>query len=156
MLVLFNNEVHWVMDSYTLVQPKEENSSTTNKGKGKKRKQPLEIEEIYLIVNCDDSYSMRRQFAVNSIHCTKIETNMDSDVANCIQTLLENNMSSNSRSLDIYWKCSYQTNSKNSYYIYTIDKIMEDGMIINEFRGDTRHFKFEKLYNACGDGLKYD
>jgi hypothetical protein len=151
MLVLFNDEVHWVMDSYTLVQPKQELS------KSKKRKQPTEDEEIYLIVNCSDSYSMRRQFAVKSIHCTKIETKMDSDVAECIQTLLENNaLFSNPRSCEINWKCSYQTNSKKSYYIYTIDKIMEDGMIVNEGRGETRHFKFEKLYNACGDGLQYD
>ena len=153
MLVLFNDEVHWVMDSYTLVQPKENNSST----KTKKRKQASEDEEIYLIVNCSDSYSMRKQFAVKSIHCTKIETKMDSDVEEYIQILLENNLlSSNPRSSEINWKCSYQTNPNKSYYIYTIDKIMKDGMIVNESRGETRHFKFEKLYNACGDGLQYE
>lgn len=151
MIVLFNDEVHWVMDSYTLVQPKEELT------KSKKRKQASENEEIYLIVNCSDSYSMRRQFAVNSIHCTKIETKMDSDVEDCIHTILEKKiLFSNTRSNDINWKCSYKTNPKKSYYIHTIDKIMKDGMIVNEDIGETRHFKFEKLYNACGDGFQYD
>ncbi len=151
MLVLFNDEVHWVVNSYTLQSPKNTSSVQT-----RKRKSCDNEEEIYIIVNCSNNYYIRREFAVKAMHCTKINVDIESGVYDSLSTMIEHNLLSSTNTSSVDWKVSYETGSKDSYIVKNVEKVFEDGILVKIRGNEYRHFKFNKLHEACGDGLEYD
>ena len=139
MFVKFDNEFYWVKSSYTLTAPASKTS--------KKRKQSEET--IYILKDVLSCYTRYDEIAVKSSDCEEVD-GLCSSLEELINEFLEKNFSNDEKT---YLKCSYKTNPKKEYYISSIDKIMTDGMIVSLHNGDIRHFKFDKIYIACGDGL---
>jgi len=147
MFIKFDNEIYWVRGCYTLTSP---TSTTSTNSKSKKRKQ-MDSDRIYVIRDC--TYTSAGDIAVKASDCEEISS-IDSSFEEVLDEFLEEYFSSSDDKK--YLKCSYETNRKKSYYISSIDKIMDDGMIVSLHDGEIRHFKFDKLYIGCGDGLKED
>jgi hypothetical protein len=157
MLVLFDDKVHWVVNQFTIEEP-------LSKNKSRKRKNVSD--EIYIAVNCKDESSLRKEIAIRSSDCTKL--NVSIHVEDSLTTFIEHNLYSNTSSDKIYWKVSYLlTNSKykktenndsntyKEYHIDSIQSILKDSIIV-DIGGEIRRFKFENLVEGCGDGISYD
>lgn len=136
MFVLFNETVHIVAQEYTL-------TPATAPIDKKKRKRTQDTETIYILIDGDRP---SRQIAVKSSDCTPLKIKMDYDFEKKLHTFLTKEYEETH-----YLKCSYSTSPDKSYYIESIDKIMKDGLMVSLRSGDIRHFKFDKLYMACGD-----
>ena len=140
MFVKFDNKIYWVKTSYVLTQP-----STTSK----KRKRIYET--IYILHDCEIE-----EIAVKAEECESLSGTLSYSIEDELNEFLERKLANRYKENcyeTVYLKCSYETNPKKEYYIESIDKILEDGMIVNLRNGDIRHFKFDKLYIACGDGV---
>lgn len=140
MLVLFDTRVYYCITKYTLTEP------STNK---KKRKRNSSSDTIYVLLDGED---VSTQIAVNAEHCTEIETKMDYSFCEAFETFLEKQIKPYDDDR-YYLKCSYAINTAKTYYIQSIDKIMKDGILVTLRSDEIRHFKFDKLYIACGDGI---
>jgi len=164
MLVLFDDEVHWVIDRHVLVKP----SSTLDSGSGSKkrklnsikgvnrRKSPL-LEEVYILVNCKDENSIKEEIAVNASDCTDLRVYIS--VEDSLSTFIEHNLSSNTSSDRIKWTVSYRSPKNKDYKeyrIYSIQAILKDSLVVEIQGGEIRRFKFEHLVEHCGDGIIYD
>jgi hypothetical protein len=154
MLVLFDDEVHWVVNTHILVKP----SSTS--GSGSKKRKSSDLEEIYILVNCKDENSIKEEIAVNASDCTDLRVYIS--VEDSLSTFIEHNLSSNTSSDRIKWTVSYRSpkNKENKdykeYRIYSIQAILKDSLVVEIQGGEIRRFKFDHLVENCGDGLIYD
>ena len=149
MLVLFNTEVHYVIDMHYLVEPLITSS-------GKKRKRSSSVDKIYILVNCKDEESIKEQFAVNADHCT--ELNVSINIEDSLATFIEHNLSTNTSSDIIRWTVSYRVSDKKEYKEYkirSIHSILKDSIVIETREGEIRRFKFDKLVERCGEGITY-
>ncbi len=140
MLVKFNNQLHFVLNSYNVVQPK----VTTETKKTKKRKQPEpEMNEVYFVINCTNNYTMRRDFVVNAKDCVKVDAKIPSNFNRALCAFLERKLLGNGS--DKYRMCLRINYNDKEYDIHVISEIKEDGLIVELSDGEIRHFKFNKI-----------
>jgi hypothetical protein len=138
MLVMFNEKLHYVFQQHDVISP---NTHTT----GKKRKASTQLQTVYFVADCTN---LDDRFMVNAADCTEVESDIDYYLSEALEEFLKEKHR--------YLKCSYATSPDKNYYISTVDKLMQDGMIVTLRCGEVRHFKYAKMYIACGDGVTND
>ena len=144
MLVTFNDTLHYVFEQHYIVTPE---SKKSTQGAKKRKAAARDLTTVYLIADCTN---LDERFMVNGADCTDVKTDVDYGLQEALEEFLTCKKSRK------YLKCSYATSPEKNYYISSIDKIMQDGMLITLRDGEVRHFKFAKTYIACGDGVISD
>jgi hypothetical protein len=142
MFVKFNDELHLVLHCHYLTQPKPVKNT-------RKRKQ-VETEKIYVLVDCNSTSGLKNEICVRASECETLEkkSEVPSDVISFIDRRYVH------KEPCIFLRISYETNSDEHYDIETIQKMTNEGMIVELRSGDIRHFKYGKIQFDFHDGVK--
>ena len=165
MFVKYNNELHYVTKTVDflsktveekVVKKRKNNKTSSSSSLTEKRK-------LYILFNINNPNG---EFAIISEECTEVKLPLENNTYFDFCTIVEREFckrynfdwESSVDYNDYFWRVSYKsdkTGSCNTYDIYSIDKIMEDGFLCTLYSSnEIRHFKFKNLYNdRFSDGI---
>ncbi len=137
MFVNFDNRLHYVLREYSLETP-------AQNVKGKKRKIS---QEIYILVDCTSD--MTKEIAVNANDCQRSEVKMPYE----FQTYFDRYIKGLQEGRLVHIKFSYEGGKSDYYVISRFISINSDHIIVETRDDEIKHFKYDKIYFSCVDGI---
>jgi hypothetical protein len=151
MLVYFQDQLHWVIESHEIIEPC--SSKAINK-----RKRKSMGKHVNILINVSDDIEDSRKIAAMDEHCQSANVSNNFDWES-FRTMVEKSFDPKRCDNDYeydhepFWKLIY---SNKTYFVKCIDKVLKDGFICQLENDDIRHFKFEKVHSSgCGTGIIY-